>query len=513
MVDIDEIFSKIDRVDYTEEEYYTDLLNFTKTLQLKNTSKKDNWISRATNRKYSSYTDAEIQKFLDNPREHEKQLRNLARYLENTSQLLANTTSYLPNIAMVCPVLIPTTQKLTTMKLKYTEATEYVTRLNLQKNFTQIYRTCFREDVFYGLEYETDETYYIRPLDPDYCRICGIDYGSYVFQMDMSFFDLQEEYDVNIELIEEYNQFIPGGFFTNAYNNYKRNPALNRWAELPGENTICIKLREDLDYNFPPFASAYKEVKDIEDYKALGKVAEEQANYKIIGFKIPRLDSKADRTDNFAVKLSTAKLFFELAQENLSDTVGMFYTPMDFQDISFSSNGTNARNKVKEATEQFYDSLGISKLLFNSDNSTTLQYSTKIDESKIFQLNRQLETWITRKMIYKFKGNFRCILPDITQLSKEAESKRLLEGAKVGAPTFLLYCATLGISQADTMALNYLQNEVLDITNNYLPLLSTNTMSSTDITEKKSGRPTTDTPTESTIVNRDNGTNGETSTN
>ena len=50
--------------------------------------------------------------------------------------------------------------------------------------------------------------------------------------------------------------------------------------------------------------------RDIEDYKALAKVAEEQANYKIIGFKIPRLDSsKSDRTDNFAVKLSTAELF------------------------------------------------------------------------------------------------------------------------------------------------------------------------------------------------------------
>ena len=35
-------------------------------------------------------------------------------------------------------------------------------------------------------------------------------------------------------------------------------------------------------------------------------MAEEQANYKIIGFKIPRLDSDEPKPDNFAIQLTPA---------------------------------------------------------------------------------------------------------------------------------------------------------------------------------------------------------------
>ena len=492
-----------------DKEYYENFLTFAKNLQIKNNSKADSWISNQVRRKYHSYTDEEIERFLKEPRSYEKQIRELARYLENTSQIFQRLIGYLPSIAMVCPVLIPTRTDLGTIKTKFKDASDYLTLLNLPHNLLQVYRVCFREDVFYGLEYETKDAYFIKQLDPDYCRISGVEYGSYVFQMDMTFFNKMKNNDVDIQLIEEYEQYIPG-FFTKAYNDYRKD-IKKRWVELPAENSICIKLKEELDYCYPPFASAYKDVRDIEDYKALAKVAEEQANYKIIGFKIPRLDNsnKNDRTDNFAVKLSTAELFFEYAREAIDPNIGMFYTPMDFEDINFASSQSNSRNKVKEATDQLYDSLGFSKLLFNSDSATTLKYSTKLDEAQIFALNRQIETWVTRKFVYKFKGNFRCTFVDVTQLSITDVADRLLKGATYGLPTVSHYCATIGMSQSDMLALNYLQTDVLDIRNAFVPLSSSNTQSSS-VTENEGGRPTKDdSDSESTVRNKENGTNEE----
>lgn len=492
-----------------DKEYYENFLTFAKSLQIKNNTKADSWISLQARRRYRNFSDEEVEEFLKEPRANEKPLRELARYLENTSQIFQRLIGYLPSIAMVCPVLIPTRTDLGTIKTKFKDASDYLTLLNLPHNLLQVYRVCFREDVFYGLEYETKDAYFIKQLDPDYCRISGVEYGSYVFQMDMTFFNKMKNNDVDIQLIEEYEQYIPG-FFTKAYNDYRKD-IKKRWVELPAENSICIKLKEELDYCYPPFASAYKDVRDIEDYKALAKVAEEQANYKIIGFKIPRLDNsnKNDRTDNFAVKLSTAELFFEYAREAIDPNIGMFYTPMDFEDINFASSQSNSRNKVKEATDQLYDSLGFSKLLFNSDSATTLQYSTKLDESQIFALNRQLETWVTRKLIYKFKGNFRCTFVDVTQLSVNSVADNLLKAATYGIPTVSHYCATIGMSQSDMMALNYLQTEVLDIRNTFVPLSSSNTQVS-GVEENKGGRPTEENSTsESTIRNKENGTNEE----
>ena len=147
----------------------------------------------------------------------------------------------------------------------------------------------------------------------------------------------------------------------------------------------------------------------------------------------------SDRTDNFAIKLSTAKLFFDITRNSLSDSVGMFYSPMDFEPISFAGNNTNSRNRVQEATDQLYDSLGFSKLLFNSDSATTLQYSIKLDEAMLFALNRQVETWVTRKLIYNFKGNFRCQFIDATALNRTELADQYLKAATYGIPSVVHY--------------------------------------------------------------------------
>ena len=516
MVDLQELFVNIDKLgeEYTEEQYYEDLMTFAKNLQLRNNSKQDGWISTMVKRRYKEYSDEQIDQFLASPREHERELREIARYLENTSQIFQQAISYLPNINKICPIIIPTRpDQLKTIKVQYEQACNYMSLLNLPHNLLQVHRVCFREDVFYGLEYESKDAYYIKMLNPDYCRISGVEYGCYVFQMDMAYFDNKANNDVDIELLDEYEQYIPG-FFTKAYTEYKKDHK-KKWVELPGKNTICIKFKEELDYCYPPFASIYQDIKDIDDYKGFSKVAEEQANYKIIGFKIPRLDPRTERTDNFAIKLSTAKLFFELARNSINESIGMFYSPMEFESMNFNNGTTNSRNKIEEATEQFYDDLGFSRLLFNSDTATTLQYSIKLDESKLFSLNRQLETWVTRKFIYNFKGNFRCQFIDITELSKSEVTEQYRTAATYGIPSVIHYCAALGINQVDMMALNYLQNDVLEISTKFIPLSSSNTQSGMAGNDEKqvnrnnttkSGKPLS----ESTIKNRENGVDEET---
>ena len=510
MYKINELLVKLEQ-SKDDEEYYRNYLEFAKStaLQIKNHSNQDSWISQQVQRKYNSYTYDEIEEFLANPRSNEKQLRELARYLENTSQMFQRLIGYLPSIAMVCPVLIPARMDLGTIKVKYQDAANYMSLLNLPHNLLQVYRVCFREDVFYGLEYETKDAYFIKQLDPDRCRISGVEYGSYVFQFDMSFFDNTKNTDVDIELLDEYEQYIPG-FFTKAYNAYKKDSNL-KWVELPAENTICIKLKEELDYCYPPFASAYKEIRDIEDYKSLGKVAEEQANYKLIGFKIPRLENRQnDRTDNFAVKLSTAQLFFDLTRESVDNNIGMFYSPMDFESISFASNQSNTRNKVKEATDQLYDSLGFSKLLFNSDNATTLKYSIQVDEARLFKFYRQLEAWVNRKLLYNFKGNWRCQLVDVTVFSRNDLVDQYLKLGQYGVPIVPYLCAIVGINQTDTIALNYIQNDILDISNTFKPLVSSNTQTGDASSSENNGRPSAkdgQEKSESTVANKVAGTN------
>ena len=461
---IEGLFNWDTNPNYGEQDYQKDLLTFAKRLNLNNSvSRQDSWISMSARQHYQEFKPEEIAKFLKDPRHHEKELRDLARYLENTSQIYQRVVNYLSSIPVIAPLVIPTRTNLGTLKVQYEKAVDYLTKLNLPKNLIQVYRTCLRFDVFYGIEFEGDEDatgYSIRSINPDYCRISGVEYGSFIFQMDMTFFQKKENF-------------------------------------------------EELDYCYPPYASIYNDVQNIEDYKALAKVAEEQSNYKIIGFKIPRFESaKQERPDAFAIKMSTATMFYELARDSIADSIGIFYSPMEWEAIKFSDGATNSRNKVQEATDQLYDSLGISRLLFNSDSTTALKYSIKVDESVIFQLNRQIETWVTRKYVYRHKGNFRVQLLDITRFNQEEVFDMYMKAGQYGQPVQAHVSAILGMNQQEMMAMNYIQNEILEIPTKFIPMSSSNTQSG--MANSEGGAPTVeDSDSDNTIKNQEAGTNEE----
>lgn len=512
----------IDTSNFTEEEkrQFDEIMSFAKATKTnKNAVLNDYRINTTTARKYGNYSESEVSEMLTDPRANETGLRELARYLYNTSRIFKTISSYLPSIALYAPVVIPTRVgdlKGNTMQIQYEKATKYMTKLNLPHELHKITATCAIEDVFYGLEYENEQTYYIKQLNPDYCRISSVEYGCYNFQFDLTFFDKTASNEVDTTLLDEYDLFIPK-FFSKAYNAYKRTSDLKlRWVEIPAQNSVCMKWHEELDYALPPYASIYPDIADIEDYKALSKVSEEQNNYKLIGFKIPRFENNggADyRMDNWAIRLSTAQAFFQMTRDSISDSIGIFYTPMDFEDISFSSQQTSSRNKVSEATEQLFDGLGFSQLLFNSDNATTLKYSIKVDEGALFKFYRQIETWVNRKFIYEFKGNFRCQMMDATVFSKDDLVDQYLKLATYGVPVVPYLCAVIGMNQVDIQALNYIQNEILQVSTAFLPLVSSNTQSGTLSGEDQTGgssggRPAqSNTDSESTVTNNNNATN------
>jgi hypothetical protein len=194
-----------------------------------------------------------------------------------------------------------------------------------------------------------------------------------------------------------------------------------------------------------------------------------------------------------------------MTRDSIAESVGIFYTPMDFESISFSNSQTSSRNKVAEATEQLFDGLGFSQLLFNSDNATTLKLSIKIDEGQLFKFYRQIEQWVNRKMVYNFKGNWRCQLIDATVFSRDDLIDKYLKLATYGVPVVPYLCAVVGMNQVDIQALNYIQNDILQISSTFLPLMSSNVQSGT---EDEGGRPEEQNPdSESTVVNKNNDTN------
>ena len=224
----------------------------------KNSILNDQRINSTTVRSYGEYTTDEVNEALADPSANEVTLREVARYLFNTNRLFKVAVEYYPSISMYCPVAVPTRVgelKGNTMKIQYENVTKYLNKLNLPKEFDQVTTTCCLEDVFYGIEYEDENSYFIKQLHPDYCRISSMEYGCYNFQFDVTFFDKLASNDVDTTLLDEYDLYIKG-FFSKAYNAYSAsNDQKLRWVEIPAQNSICMKWHNELDYLLPPYAS------------------------------------------------------------------------------------------------------------------------------------------------------------------------------------------------------------------------------------------------------------------
>jgi hypothetical protein len=339
--------------------------------------------------------------------------------------------------------------------------------MNIQHEFRKVMTVVFREDIFYGYEHETKDSYFIQPLNADYCKISSIEDGCYNFAFDFSYFTGSNESKVDMFPSE----------FKKKYNIYKKDRN-KQWQELDPNKTICIKMNEDVDFPLIPFMGVFESLYDIEDFKALEKAKSEIGNYKMLALRIP-----LDDEGNFKLDGEVAKEYYRLAASVLPANIGLILTPMEITDHSFEKDKVDS-DEVAKAERDYWSGAGVSQLLFNSEKSSsaTIGNSIKSDEDIVFRVIRSLERWLNRKIKYmKYTHQFRVKLLDVTKYNQQEVFENLLKAAQYGAPTKTAMIASLGYSPLDVINMSILENDILDYKDAFIPLSSSHTMTSEDI--------------------------------
>lgn len=448
----------------------------------------------------TKYKKDDIVRFMQNPRKFQKQLREVSRYLYEASPNYKRLILYfacLPTFDYIVEPYGLDIGKVNKKKFKtqYQKTLELLEIMNLPHEFLKILKTAFKEDVFYGYEHMTTDSYFIQPLDPDYCQISSIEDGVYNFAFDFSFFD---KYPKKLKQYPEE--------FRTKYNKYKNNKKDYRWQELDSKNTICIKINEELDYPLPPFNVVFESVFDIEDYKKLKKTKTKLDNYMVLTQQIP-LDEKNGEPNSFLIDLDTAIAFHNRAVQALPEAVGLITSPMKIDAIKLDRKQTDT-DQVAQAERDYYNAAGVSQFLFNSEKATSvgLNKSIIVDEQIVFAVLRQLERWVNRKLKnYNTTYNFRVKFLNTTWFNWDAVADRYLKAAQFGTPVKLALGASLGLSGSEMMNMMFLENEILQLHDELIPLSSSHTQSN----KGESGRPQKpdNEITDSGVKTRDNGTN------
>lgn len=441
--------------------------------------------SRDTNPTYNKYTKEEIVTYLGNPANYEKQLRNMSIYLFNTSNYYRRLIEYFANMSTFSYVVVPYSldhsKKINDNKLRkdYYQVTEILEHMNIAHEFTKALTIAFRDDVYYGYVWENEDSFSLQNLDADYCKICSIEDGCYNFAFDFSYFTSNSEKLPN---------YPPE--FEAMYRQYQSDTSTYRWQELDSTKSICLKVNEHTHIPVPPFVSLFSALADIEDYRSITKDATETNNYKVLGMRIPT--NKDD--GSLLMSYESALPFYDMACNAVPPNIGVILTPMDINTWNFERSGAlSDTNSVADAEASMWSQAGVNKILFGGGedpSASTLNLCTVNDQMIVFKMMRQIERWINRKLKQlstrnKFKVNFL----DVTQYNQAEMHNQFLKDGQYGLPVRSAIMAIEGFSPSDTENLSYLENNILNLPKNEVPLTSSNTQT-TPATSDEGGRPT-----------------------
>lgn len=419
------------------------------------------------------YSKDDIQTYLSNPYNYEKQLRQAVTYIYGASSHFRRLIQYFVGLSDLAYVVEPykvdpKKVNVKTLGNNYRKVLNMLSAMKIKTQFPKILTVCLREDVFYGTFWITNDSVVIQQLPSDYCAISTIEDSVPNVTFDFSYFD------TNSGLLEYY----PAEFQT-KYQQYQKNRT-TKWIELDSPNSFAVKCNSDiLDYALPPFAGLLRELYDIEDYKQLKEAKAALENYAVLAMTLPM-----EKDGSWGIDLVKAKEFWRNLDSVLPEEVGSVLTPMPITKIDFDKSNTGDTDTVTEAEQHMFSAAGVSSLLFNNEkaSSNALLLSIKADQAITYGIVKGIQDVVNRLIqSQSFGKNFYVNFIDVSPYNRKEVGDAYLKAASYGLPTISLYAASQGLGQAELDSMSFLETEVLGLQDMFQPIQSSSQMSSSDL--------------------------------
>lgn len=418
---------------------------------------------------FQLYNKDDIAKYIANPYRYAKQLRDAVIYMYGASSHFRRLIQYFTALSdlsyVVSPYRIDTSvAKPKSISRNYHKVLNLLSAMDIKNQFPKILTVCLREDTFYGTMHITSDSITIQQLPSDYCEIASIEGNVCNVSFNFSYFDMNPQY----------LPFYPPEF-TTKYNVYLSN-RMSQWQELDSPTSFAIKCNTDiLNYAMPPFIGILREIYGVEDTKQLMMTKEELENYALLIMKLGINDD-----GDWEMDLDKAKEFYHNLDSVLPDQVGSVLSPMPIDKISFERTHNTDDNAVADAEEALFTAAGVSSLLFNNPkaSSNSLLLSIKADQAITFGIVKSIEQMVNRFIwSYGYGKNFHVTFLDVSPFNRKEAGDAYLKACTYGIPMISYYAASQGLQQADMDSMNFLEQDVLNLTDRFKPLHSSATQS------------------------------------
>ena len=407
-------------------------------------------------------------------------LRQLSRYYYRTNSEYRENIDFLATLpfydTLVTPIFEQGKGSQAQIIKSFYNACAFVDKLDVKNTFTRITKAWLVNGMYNGILREIGNKISIQDLPLEFCRTRFKDYNNLnILEFNVTYFEhkFSDERE-RARMLLTFPEIVQ-----KAWRNWKDKKTTDPWVMISsadGGINFCFA-----DDQTPLLIAAIPRLRKLKDAVGREETRDENELYKLLIQRMPidkdgelvfELDEVAD------IHAGVATMLQDL------DTVDVLTTFGDttLENLQDSSAASQSADRIEKYTKNAWNALGRGSILFNAENSSTLAYSIKKDESLMKSYLNMYSTWIRFQINQRFVRtgltfDFE-ILPTTMFNIKDYQSI-YFQGAQYGYSKMKAGVAS-GIKQLAQLSLMTFENDFLHMTEKMIPLQSSYTSSNNE---------------------------------
>ena len=346
---------------------------------------------------------------------------------------------------------------------RYNNALDYLDRMNLAELLTRISLRALIDGCYYGvLRNVTKNDFVILDLPAEYCRSNFRDFhGNDVIEFNVLYFNTIIDEDVKKQALKVYPKEI-----SDHYRRYKKSQVKTPWVRIPSDIGFCFSLTDD---NRPFFLDVIPATIDYDEAVDINKERDLEEIRKIIVQKIPHLqDGMLLFEPEEAEVMHQGAVNMMRGNKNIS----VLTTYADVDAIVSKAASEATTNSLEKNLQNVYSKASTSLQIFSPTGSQALSTSILNDMSMMMILANKYGkflSYIINNLFANSNINFKYTILPITWYNEKDYITTTLKMATNGY-SYLLPALAAGLSQKDLVNVKKLENTLLDLRNQLIPL-------------------------------------------
>lgn len=433
-------------------------------------------------------------------------IREISNYFYNTNGIYSKVCDYFAYLYRydwyITPEIKDESEKSFEKALiDFNNILGYLDNSHVKKVCGDIASEVVKNGAYYGYISPSRDGLVLQQLPINYCRT-RFNIGDIpVIEFDMRFFD-ENFRDVNyrMKILRMFPKEFQKGYV--LYKQGKLEPD-TEYYPLGRRDTHLVNTNTQLNWrpgywytlepgsavkfcfnngDQPLFINAIPAILDLDAAQDLDRRKQMQQLLKIVIQKLP-----LDKNGDLIFDIDEARDIHNNAVEMLQHAIGVdvltTFADVQVEDMA-DSNTTTTSDDLERVERTVYNSLGVSKNLFNTDSNLSLEKSILQDESTMRVLLLQFNSFfdkITQQLgSNKKKYNYRFYMLETTQYNYQNLAKMYKDQVQMGYSKMLPQIA-MGHSQSSIIHTTFFENKVLKLSEIMIPPLMSSTLNADSI--------------------------------